>query len=116
MKAAGPLAEAELPVAAGEHVAAEALVEVVVADQLTGVRVRDGPERLAGRFVEHHPVEIFAQCRGGDRLKPDRRHVPPDLGDIERLPCGGHELVDEIGRRIIFRPLLQFLDDEARRQ
>ena len=41
-KAAGPLAGAELPVAAGEDVAAEPLVEVIVADQLAGVGVGDG--------------------------------------------------------------------------
>ena len=75
MKPAGPLAEAEPPVAAGEDVAAEPLVEIVVAHQLARVRVCNGPERLAGRFVKHHPVEIFAQCRGADRLEPDRRHV-----------------------------------------
>src|SRR5260370_34991560 len=101
MKAAGPLAGAEAPVAAGEHVAAEALVEVVVADQLAGVRAGYGPERLAGCFVEHHPIEAFAQCRGTDRLETQRRPHPFDAGDAEPRTRAAHCPVDPETRGLL---------------
>src|SRR5262249_9755249 len=40
----------------------------------------------------------------------------PYFGDVERMPCSGHELMDEIGRRVIFGPPLQLAHGKARSQ
>jgi len=104
------------PAAAGEYVAAEALIQVKVTDQLAQVGVGDGTQDLAGALAEHQRIEIFDQRRRADRRQPDRPHRRPYLGHVERLPCAWQELVDEIGRGVVFRPLLEFADNKARRQ
>ena len=61
-------------------------------------------------------VEVLAQGRRPDWREPDRRHRGAHIGDIERLPPGMHEFVDEIGRGVVLRPRLEVGQGKARPQ
>ncbi len=102
--------------AAGEQVAAQTLVEKIIARQLAQVVVAELRQCGACRGREHQRVVVFNECRRAGRPQPDRPHRRPHFGDVERPPCRMHKFVHEISRRIVFRPLAQLAERQARDQ
>ena len=81
---------------AAEHVAAEPLIDQEVAQQFATVRVGRLGEQVARRTPERPAVEILDEDRRAGGHQPDLRQIAPHFGDIERLPPGVHEFVDQV--------------------
>src|SRR5207248_2282703 len=77
----------------------------------SGSAMPDQPARAA---TEHPGVEIFDEERRANRHEADLLEVTAQLRDIERLPAGMHEFVDEIARPVIAGAPAQLISHETR--